>query len=121
VGVRRDVEKGAHLPGVQGAALLPPCATPLSNFEVNEGYKDVAGPSITVTFPIAGDERTKLLVWTTTPWTLPSNVVCAVGPDITYVKIRDGENIFILAQDRLAAYYRDAGGYEVLAAMKQGT
>ncbi len=111
-------KKGLIYQGFRVQPYCPRCATPLSNFEVNEGYKDVTGPSITVTFPIAGDERVKLLVWTTTPWTLPSNVVCAVGPDINYVKIRDGDDIFILAQDRLGAYYRDGAEYELLATLK---
>ncbi|MBN1578548.1 MAG: isoleucine--tRNA ligase [Chitinispirillaceae bacterium] len=111
-------KKGLIYQGFRVQPYCPRCATPLSNFEVNEGYKDVTGPSITVTFPVAGDETVNLLVWTTTPWTLPSNVVCAVGPDINYVKIRDGADIFILAQDRLGAYYRDGGGYELLATMK---
>jgi isoleucyl-tRNA synthetase len=111
-------KKGLIYQGFRVQPYCPRCATPLSNFEVNEGYKDVTGPSITVTFPIAGDEQVKLLVWTTTPWTLPSNVVCAVGPDINYVKIRDGADTYILAQDRLGAYYRDGGEYELLATMK---
>ncbi len=111
-------KKGLIYQGFRVQPYCPRCATPLSNFEVNEGYRDVPGPSITVTFPIAGNEQTKLLVWTTTPWTLPSNVVCAVSPDITYVKIRDGKDIFILAQDRLSAYYRQESNYEILETMK---
>ncbi|MBN1308198.1 MAG: isoleucine--tRNA ligase [Chitinispirillaceae bacterium] len=111
-------KKGLIYRGFRVQPYCPRCATPLSNFEVNEGYKDVSGPSITVTFPLAGDERVKLLAWTTTPWTLPSNVVCAVGPDIDYVKILDGSDVFIIARDRLGAYYRSESGYEVLATLK---
>jgi isoleucyl-tRNA synthetase len=107
-------EKGLIYQGFRVQPYCPRCATPLSNFEVNEGYKDSTGPSITVTFPVAGEENTKILVWTTTPWTLPSNVALAVGPDIKYVKIRDGENIFILAKDRLGAYYKDSSQYEII-------
>ncbi|MBN1758931.1 MAG: isoleucine--tRNA ligase [Chitinispirillaceae bacterium] len=110
-------KKGLIYQGFRVQPYCPRCATPLSNFEVNEGYKDTDGPSITVSFPVIGEETTKFLVWTTTPWTLPSNVVLAAGPDIQYVKIRDGENQFILAEERLGAYYKNAGEYEIIATM----
>jgi isoleucyl-tRNA synthetase len=100
--------------GFRVQPYCPRCATPLSNFEVNEGYKDVKGPSITVTFPLVDDPETSILVWTTTPWTLPSNVALAAGADISYVKVRDGDKRYILARDRLAAYYRDESEYELL-------
>jgi isoleucyl-tRNA synthetase len=100
-------EKGLIYQGFRVQPYCPRCATPISNFEVNEGYRDVKGPSITVSFPIVNQPGVSLLVWTTTPWTLPSNVALAVGPAITYVKVRDKENVFILAKERLATYYRD--------------
>jgi isoleucyl-tRNA synthetase len=100
--------------GFRVQPYCPRCATPLSNFEVGEGYKDVQGPSITVSFPLADDSSTKILVWTTTPWTLPSNVALATGPDIQYVKISDGNDFFILAKDRLPAYYKDSSSYSVV-------
>ena len=93
--------------GFRVQPYCPRCATPLSNFEVTEGYKDVQGPSITVTFPLVNDPKTKILVWTTTPWTLPSNVALAMGPKITYVKVHDGKDFFILAKDRISSYYKD--------------
>jgi len=111
---KRIWEKDLIYRGFRVQPYCPRCATPLSNFEMNEGYRDVSGPSITVTFPVAGDEKTKFLVWTTTPWTLPSNVALAVGPDIRYVKVQDGDNIFILAKDRLPAYYKNESGYTIL-------
>jgi len=110
-------QKGLIYRGFRVQPYCPRCATPLSNFEVNEGYRDVKSPSITVTFPLAGEPAVKFLVWTTTPWTLPSNVALAVGPAITYVKVRDGENVYILAKDRLPAYYRSSGEYEILEEM----
>jgi isoleucyl-tRNA synthetase len=100
--------------GFRVQPYCPRCATPLSNFEVNEGYRDVKGPSITVTFPLVDDPQTKFLVWTTTPWTLPSNVVLATGAAIPYVKVRHGEEIFILAKDRLSSYFHDPALYFVL-------
>ncbi|MBD3391782.1 MAG: isoleucine--tRNA ligase [Chitinivibrionales bacterium] len=111
---RQVYEKDLIYQGFRVQPYCPRCATPLSNFEVNEGYRDVKGPSITVTFPLADDPAVKILVWTTTPWTLPSNVVLAVGQDIEYVKVRDGSDFFILAQDRLGAYYRSESEYEIV-------
>lgn len=85
----------------------PRCETPLSTHEVAQGYEDVKDPSVYVVFKIKdgqGLDGYSFLVWTTTPWTLISNVALAVGPKITYVKIQfkdTGEKI-ILAKDRLA-------------------
>ncbi len=79
-------------------------STPLSNFEANMDYRDVQDPSITVRLPIVGDEDgAALLVWTTTPWTLPSNVAVAAGADIEYVKARklDDTQVYVVAKERL--------------------
>ncbi len=93
----------------------PRCSTVLSNNELNlGGYKDVHDPSITVKFKVKGEENTYLLAWTTTPWTLPSNLGLALGPEITYVKIKDGSDIYILAESLLGAFYKDASEYEIL-------
>jgi len=100
--------------GFRVQPYCPRCATPLSNFEVNDGYKDVQSPSVTVAFPLVNDPSTKLLVWTTTPWTLPSNVVCAVGAKITYLKIKENDSIYIIAKDRVSAYYKDPAQYTVI-------
>jgi isoleucyl-tRNA synthetase len=108
-------EKDLIYQGFRVQPYCPRCATPLSNFEMNEGYKDVQSPSITISFPLANDPATKLLVWTTTPWTLPSNVVCAVGPDIRYLKVRDQDSVYIIAKDRIGSYYKNASDYTVLS------
>ncbi len=92
----------------------PRCATPLSNFETNQGYAEVQDPAITVRFALEGAVNTFILAWTTTPWTLPSNMALAVGAKITYVKIRDGENMYILAKERLPIYYKKDAPVEVL-------
>lgn len=110
-------EKKLIYQGFRVQPYCPRCATPLSNFEVNEGYKDTTGPSITVAFPLADDCSTKILVWTTTPWTLPSNVVLAVGPDIRYVKVQDGNEKYILAKDRLSSYYKDQSSISIISEM----
>jgi len=114
---RQVWEKGLVYQGFRVQPYCPRCATPLSNFEVNEGYKDTRSPSITITFPLAGDPSVHFLVWTTTPWTLPSNVALAVGPDITYVKVKDKERFYILAKERLPAYYRSADEYQIVEEM----
>jgi isoleucyl-tRNA synthetase len=92
----------------------PRCATPLSNFETNQGYEEVQDPAITVRFAVEGQPNTYILAWTTTPWTLPSNMALAVGAKITYVKIRDGADVYYLAKDRLPVYYKKDAAIEVL-------
>ncbi len=107
----------------KGNKVLPystRCGTPLSYFEANLNYKDVQDPAITVSFPVEGEPDTHLLAWTTTPWTLTSNLALAVGPDIDYVKVRDRQSgrFYILARQRLASYYRKADEYEVIGNFK---
>ena len=80
----------------------PRCETPLSSHEVSLGYKDVKDPSIYIKLKVKGEENTFFLVWTTTPWTLISNVALAVHPDVDYVKAEHkGENL-ILAESRIS-------------------
>ena len=88
--------------------------TPLSNTEtrMDDAYKQVQDPALTVAFTL--DDGDKILAWTTTPWTLPSNLALAVAPDVTYVRVRLGESVYVLANDRLAAYERELEGAEVL-------
>jgi isoleucyl-tRNA synthetase len=103
----------------QGFKVLPycwRCETPLSNHELrmdDDVYTDRTDPSVTVKFKLETGEW--ILAWTTTPWTLPSNLAVAVGPDITYVTVEaaDGER-YILAEARLPAYEKELGNYEKL-------
>lgn len=111
-------KKGLIYQGFRVQPYCPRCSTPLSNFEVNEGYKDITGPSITVSFPLVNDSTVKFLVWTTTPWTLPSNVALAVGPEIDYVRVKKGGETFILAKERLAAVFPENDSVEVVATVK---
>ena len=67
-------------------------ATVLSNFEAGSNYKDIADPSIYVTFPIVDDEETSFVVWTTAPWTLPSNMMLAINPELEYESVLDEES-----------------------------
>ncbi len=100
-------DKGLVYEGYKILPYCPRCATPLSNFETNQGYKDVVDPAITVRFQVVGEENTWILAWTTTPWTLPSNLALAAGPEIDYVKVKDGDEFFYLAESRLCAYYKE--------------
>ncbi len=89
--------------GYKSMHICPRCETPLSNFEVSQGYKDVTDISVTAKFKLV-DEDVYMLAWTTTPWTLPGNVVLAIGPKIKYVKVGvkydDGlEEVYIVAKD----------------------
>ncbi len=90
----------------------PRCSTPLSNFEANQGYEDVKDPAITVRFKVSGTEAEYILAWTTTPWTLPSNMALAVGEDITYARIHEKGAIYYLAEDRIGDYYQDQSQIE---------
>ena len=105
----------------EGYKVLPYCArcsTPLSNFEANQGYKEVTDPAITIRFKVKGEENTYILAWTTTPWTLPSNMALAFGPDVDYVKVKDGDDFYILAQARLSAYYKKDEMPEIVSTFK---
>ena len=84
------------------------CGTTLATHEVSLGYKTVADPSIYVKFPVKNQENTYLLVWTTTPWTLPSNVAVAVGEDYDYVAVAHEGQHLILAAELLPKVFGDA-------------
>ncbi len=105
----------------EGCKILPycaRCATPLSNFEANQAYADVTDPAVTIRFKSLDEENTYYLAWTTTPWTLTSNLGLAVGAKIDYVKIKDGDDILILAEARLGAYYKEDEMPEIIAKFK---
>ena len=79
------------------------CGTGLSQMEVAEGRRITTHTSVFVRFPVSGQEKTALLVWTTTPWTLTSNVAVAVNPEMTYLKVRHGDWIYYVAKAQLRA------------------
>jgi isoleucyl-tRNA synthetase len=93
----------------------PRCGTALSSHEVAQGYREVEDPSVYVRFAVKNQPNTSFLVWTTTPWTLLSNVALAVGEDIDYVKVKLGEEYLILAKARLEVL---KGEGEVVETMK---
>ncbi|MEX0961369.1 MAG: isoleucine--tRNA ligase [Simkaniaceae bacterium] len=93
----------------EGYKVMPFSAklgTPLSNFEANLNYQEVDDPSVVITMPLIDEEKTSLLIWTTTPWTLPSNLAVIAHPSITYVKAKDPKSglFYILAKSRIKAY-----------------
>jgi len=81
--------------------FCPSCGTPLSDHEVALGYREVEDPSVYIRFKVKNEEKTYFLAWTTTPWTLISNVALVVHPDHEYVKVKTGEEYLILAKARL--------------------
>ncbi|HLQ14459.1 MAG TPA: isoleucine--tRNA ligase [Candidatus Eisenbacteria bacterium] len=96
-------KQGLVYKGFRVAPYCPRCATPLSSHELAQGYKDnVPDPSVYVRFRLKKDPKTAILAWTTTPWTLPGNVALAVKNDVDYIKVKDGdEGFLILAESRL--------------------
>lgn len=100
-------EKGLIYEGYKILPYCPRCSTPLSNFEANQGYKDVDDPAITIRFKSKTIDGAYYLAWTTTPWTLSSNMGLAVGSDIDYVLIQEPDAQHIMAADRVAVYYKN--------------
>ncbi len=90
--------------------------TPLSNFEVNQGYQDKTDTAITVLFRL--ENGMKILVWTTTPWTLPSNLMLAVGKDISYAVMEEDGQKYILAEALLGRYKQQLAKAERVGTMK---
>jgi isoleucyl-tRNA synthetase len=106
--------------GFKSMHICPRCETPLSNFEVSQGYKEVTDLSVIAKFKLV-DEDSYILAWTTTPWTLPGNIALCFGPDIEYVKagvkFEDGrEEVYILAKNRVEAVLNGLN-YNILEAV----
>lgn len=83
-------EKGHVYRGFKVMPFSTGCATPLSNFEAGMNYKNVPDPEVYVLFPLTSDPAVNLVAWTTTPWTLPSNLALCVNSEMDYVKIKGG-------------------------------
>ncbi len=95
--------KGLLYEGRKAMHICPRCATPLSNFEVGLAYRDRVDQSVYALFPLASGAN--LVAWTTTPWTLPGNVLLAVNPNLKYAEVEHGGQRFIVAEDRLEAVF----------------
>lgn len=96
-------DRGLIYRGYDAMPWCPRCAVGLSQMEMHEGYQIVADRSVFVKFPLRGRKGENLLVWTTTPWTLTSNVAAAVNPALTYVKVRHKDELFYLAKGAFTA------------------
>ncbi|KAK9864727.1 hypothetical protein WJX84_010606 [Apatococcus fuscideae] len=98
--------KGLVYKGFKVMPYSTGCTTVLSNFEAGLNYKDVNDPAVMVGFPLDDDpDEAQLVIWTTTPWTLPSNLAIVVHPDLTYIKMRDPQKgrVYIVAEARMEA------------------
>ena len=118
-------EKGLLYKGFKIVPYCPRCGTPLSSHEVAQGYKDVKERSAVVRFKVKGEDA-YILAWTTTPWTLPSNVALCVNPNETYAKVKAGDgNTYYMAEalldtvlGKLADPEKGVAAYKVLATYK---
>lgn len=109
-------DRGLIYEGFKSMHLCPRCGTTLSNFEVAQGYKDIEDFAVTVKLPLVDEPNTSLLIWTTTPWTLPGNAAAAVNPDATYVKVKTENGNAILVKDRVSAVLGE--GANIIAEIK---
>ncbi len=120
-------DKGLIYEGKYILPYCPRCSTVLSTHELAQGYKEKQDPAVTIRFKVTKapeaindaeltNGKTYFLAWTTTPWTLPSNLGLCMGPKIEYVKILDKESgdYYILAKSRLNAYYKNESDYEII-------
>ncbi|MBI2476642.1 isoleucine--tRNA ligase, partial [Candidatus Uhrbacteria bacterium] len=111
-GFKQLYDKGAVYEGFRPIHICPRCATVLSQSEVGQGYKDVTDPSLVVRFRLRDEKDTFVLVWTTTPWTLPGNMLLAIAPNERYLKVKQRNEQLIVAKSRAQAVLD--GAYEVV-------
>lgn len=113
-------EKGLVYEGFKVMPFSAKLGTPLSNFEAGENYKEVDDPSLTVSLKLVDEPDTHLMIWTTTPWTLVSNLAVMVGPNIDYVKAKHKatDQYYYIAESRLPTYDKEGTDYEVVERLK---
>ena len=117
-------DKGLIYEGARVLAYCSRCETPLSNFEtrLDDSTRPKQDPSVTVLFELNGSDvmppKTSLLVWTTTPWTLPSNLGVAVGKNIDYALFREGDRHFVLAVERVEEFKKHLANAEQIRTIK---
>ncbi|CAH2087040.1 unnamed protein product [Euphydryas editha] len=106
--------KGLVYQGVKVMPYSTACSTPLSNFEAGQNYKDVVDPAVVISFPT--NEGFALLAWTTTPWTLPSNLALCVNPKLTYLKVKEKTtgNCYVLQENRFPAIFKNVDDFEIV-------
>ena len=108
-------DKGLLYKGYKIVPYCPRCGTALSSHEVAQGYKDVKEKSVYVKFKVKGRDNVYFLAWTTTPWTLPSNVALCMNANYDYVEIKVGDENYILAKSLVDSLFED---YEVVSVKK---
>jgi isoleucyl-tRNA synthetase len=103
-------EKGLLVEDYRVAPYCPRCGTGLSDHELAQGYETVTDPSVYVRFPLTGGPHASadLMIWTTTPWTLVSNALVAVHPDLTYVTATDGTDTLVVEESKVESVLGDA-------------
>uniref|UniRef100_A0A336LLA8 Isoleucine--tRNA ligase, cytoplasmic n=1 Tax=Culicoides sonorensis TaxID=179676 RepID=A0A336LLA8_CULSO len=109
--------KGLVYQGVKVMPYSTACTTALSNFESGQNYKEVVDPAVVITFPLIGDkDGAALLGWTTTPWTLPSNMACCVNPTLIYVRVKEKSTgkVFIVMETRIEYVFKSVDNVEIL-------
>ncbi|XP_013398434.1 isoleucine--tRNA ligase, cytoplasmic isoform X2 [Lingula anatina] len=113
-------ENGMVYRGVKVMPFSTSCNTPLSNFEAGQNYKDVTDPAVIISFPLDEDPSVSMIGWTTTPWTLPSNLSLCVNPELDYVKVKDNETdkVYIMMEARLDALFKTPQEYTILDKFK---
>ena len=113
--LKKAEEKKLLDKGVKVVHWCPRCETALAGYEITDEYRMVRDPSIYVKFPVLQKENEFILIWTTTPWTLPGNVAVMVHPEYTYARVKVGKEVFILAEARCEAVFGEAKfEYEVI-------
>lgn len=114
-GLKQAWSKGLFEHGQRVVHWCPRCETVLSDYEVVLEYKMLRDPSIYVKFPVVDKPDEFILIWTTTPWTLPSNVAVMVNPDFQYARVRSDGKTYIFAKERIEAVQNETGrSFEVL-------
>lgn len=110
-------QKGLVYEGFKVMPFSTRLGTPISNFEANLNYKEVDDPSLTVKMELIDEPNTSLLIWTTTPWTLPSNLAVMAKKEMEYVKVKEhaSGHQYILAASRLPIYFKNPEEYEVVS------
>lgn len=114
-GFKTAYDKNLAYEGFKSMHMCPRCSTTLSNFEVNQGYKDITDISVYILFTLVDSPDTSILAWTTTPWTLPGNVALAVGENIEYVKVKSEDKFLIVAKEKISLL---GNGIEVVDTLK---
>lgn len=115
-------EKGYLYEGEKILMYCPRCSTPLAKSEIamDNSYKVVKDLTVTVKFKLKNEKDTYAIAWTTTPWTLPSNLALTVGPNVDYVYVKDKSdgNVYVLAKELLSNFYKSEEEYEIVKEVK---